>query len=165
MKQAKYNSPYGELTIVADEKYLYALFFSSQVHYYGHYNLGHIRMGSNPIIRKTVGWLAKYFKGKKVRADNIPIYLGKYKTQKKILSVLKEIPYGEEKPYQQIVEMLESDKIKQPNLLNAIKYFIEHNPILLIVPSHRVKDIKEYPCGIERKNILITYEKSKKFNL
>lgn len=159
MKQAKYESPLGTMIIVGDDTYIYALFFESQAHYYGrHYNLGVIRAGTTKAIDQAKIWLDQYFAGKNPNPDEILLVKSEYRIEDQVYQAISKIPYGQQWDYQQLLNVMEPNKQSNLNLLNAVKYFVQHNKLQILIPSHRVKD-NDYPGRPERRVALVNLEK------
>ena len=82
--------------------------------------------------------------------------------QKKVWAELLKIPYGKTKSYQEIAEM-----IGKPNAQRAVGSACNKNPILLIIPCHRVVSkagkLTGFACGIDRKEQLLNLEANQCF--
>ena len=78
--------------------------------------------------------------------------------QRKVWKALLEIPYGETRSYKQIAEA-----IGKPNASRAVGMANSKNPILLLVPCHRVIGAKGsltgYAGGLEMKQYLLNLER------
>ena len=72
---------------------------------------------------------------------------------------LDEIPYGETKSYKQIAEA-----IGNPKAVRAVGMANNRNPLLIVIPCHRViganGKLVGYAAGIEMKEYLLKLEKS-----
>ena len=79
--------------------------------------------------------------------------------QIQVWKVLQNIPYGETRSYKQIAEA-----IGNPKAVRAIGMANTRNPLLIVIPCHRVigKDgsLVGYGEGIEMKEFLLRLEKS-----
>ena len=77
--------------------------------------------------------------------------------QKIVWNALLEIPYGEVTTYKQIAK-----KIGNPEAARAVGAAIGKNPLLIIIPCHRVigtdGSLKGYLCGLEIKEKLLALE-------
>ena len=91
--------------------------------------------------------LEKYFSGEKVEFE-YPIELSGTVFQIKVWRKVMEIPYGETRSYQWVAESIGRPRAARP-VANALK----NNPIVLIVPCHRVirSDGKVAGSGFGRK--------------
>lgn len=76
--------------------------------------------------------LQEYFKGERSHFD-IPLNAIGTDFQRKVWTALKELSYGETTSYGEI-----ADKINRPGSSRAVGTAIGKNPILIVVPCHRV---------------------------
>ncbi len=101
--------------------------------------------------------LAEYFAGKR-RAFDVPLSVHGSKFQEAVWGALQTIPYGETRSYQQIARQIGSAKAAR-----AVGMANNRNPILILIPCHRVvgKDgtLVGYAGGIERKQYLLDLER------
>lgn len=104
--------------------------------------------------------LLEYFNGSKKENFDLPIDLEGFGTdlQKQILQAVSKIPYGQTKSYQAIAH-----EIGNPKAIQAVAHAIALNPILFVIPCHRViksnGEIGDYRGGKEFKQTLIEFEK------
>ncbi|MDD2971537.1 MAG: methylated-DNA--[protein]-cysteine S-methyltransferase [Lachnospiraceae bacterium] len=100
--------------------------------------------------------ISEYFAQKR-KAFDIPLSMRGSEFQKSVWSALRDIPYGETRCYQQIAERIENRKA-----CRAVGMANNRNPILIMIPCHRVvgKDGKlvGYAAGIDRKQYLLEME-------
>ena len=79
--------------------------------------------------------------------------------QKKVWTELLKIPYGKTKSYQEIAKA-----IGKSNAQRAVGSACNKNPILLIIPCHRVISktgkLTGFACGFDRKEQLLKLEES-----
>ena len=79
--------------------------------------------------------------------------------QKQVWKALLEIPYGETRSYKQIAEA-----IGNPKAMRAVGMANNRNPLLIVVPCHRViganGKMVGYGEGIEMKEFLLRLEGS-----
>lgn len=101
--------------------------------------------------------LSEYFL-KKRRSFELPLDLRGSQFQKRVWSELQRIPYGETRSYGEIAE-----NIGKPKAARAVGLANNRNPILIIIPCHRVvgkdKKLVGYAGGIERKKYLLELER------
>ena len=106
---------------------------------------------------KTVLQLEEYFDGRRKEFD-IPIKLRGTEFQKRVWKELLKIPYGKTVSYKDI-----SIKIGTPKACRAVGMANHNNPILIIVPCHRVinenKKLGGYALGLDLKRRLLELEK------
>ena len=117
-----------------------------------------IELRSTPILEEAVRQLEEYFSG--VRKEfQLPLDLRGTEFQKKVWQALLEIPYGETQSYGQIAE-----QIGNPKAMRAVGMANHNNPIMIIVPCHRVigkdRSMTGYACGIDVKEALLRLERS-----
>ena len=110
------------------------------------------------LLQEACRQLDEYFQGKRKNFD-LPIdYVGT-PFQEKVWRELQNIPYGETRSYEDIAV-----KIGSPKAVRAVGQANNRNPILLMIPCHRVihknGDISGFACGIETKKYLLDLEKS-----
>ena len=106
---------------------------------------------------KTALQLEEYFDGKRKEFD-ISIKLIGTEFQKKVWNELLKIPYGETVSYKDIAITTGS-----PKACRAVGMANHNNPILIIVPCHRVinenKKLGGYALGLDLKRRLLELEK------
>lgn len=116
----------------------------------------------NIVLSECKRQILEYFSGKRENFT-IPFCLTGTFFQQDVLRKLQDIPYGETKTYQQIAYSLGKEKA-----VRAVSKSIAKNPILLLIPCHRVigKDgrLHGYSGGLEVKEKLLKLEKNSKIN-
>lgn len=77
--------------------------------------------------------------------------------QQQVWKALQSIPYGETRSYRQIAE-----EIGNPKAMRAVGHANHRNPILLLIPCHRVigsnKSLTGFAAGLEVKQKLLDLE-------
>lgn len=105
--------------------------------------------------------LDEYFAGKRTDFE-LNISPKGTEFQKKVWAELLKIPYGKTKSYQEIAEA-----IGKPNAQRAVGSACNKNPILLIIPCHRVVSksgkLTGFACGVDRKEQLLKLEANQCF--
>lgn len=115
-----------------------------------------------PIIRQTITELMEYLDG---RRTDFSISLNPEGTQfqKKVWEALRAIPYGETRSYQEIAEAVGNKKASR-----AVGMANHHNPIMCIIPCHRVIGAKGnlvgYAGGLDKKAALLALEQNKRLS-
>ena len=113
------------------------------------------------LLQEACRQLDEYFQGQR-KTFELPINYAGTPFQEKVWRELQNIPYGETRSYEDIAV-----KIGSPKAVRAVGQANNRNPILLIIPCHRVihknGDISGFACGIETKKYLLDMEKSKIF--
>ena len=101
--------------------------------------------------------LREYF-SKKRRSFDVPLDLRGSEFQRRVWNELQGIPYGETRSYQDIAA-----RIGNPKAARAVGLANNRNPILIMIPCHRVvgknKKLVGYAAGLERKEYLLALEK------
>ena len=110
-----------------------------------------------PLLQEACRQLDEYFQGKRRKFD-LPLgYVGT-PFQESVWRELQKIPYGETRSYEDIAV-----GIGNPKAVRAVGQANNRNPILLLIPCHRVihksGDISGFACGIETKKYLLDLEK------
>ena len=110
---------------------------------------------------EVVKQLDEYFAGKRTKFE-LNICPKGTEFQKKVWAELLKIPYGKTKSYQEIAEA-----IGKTNAQRAVGSACNKNPILLIIPCHRVVSktgkLTGFTCGIDRKEHLMKLESNRGF--
>ena len=112
--------------------------------------------GTTPLLRGTVRQLAEYFHGKR-KTFSLPLSLRGTPFQQKDWSALCSIPYGETRSYRQI-----AGQIGSPKASRAVGQANHRNPVMILVPCHRViaadGTLGGYGGGLEMKRFLLHLE-------
>jgi methylated-DNA-[protein]-cysteine S-methyltransferase len=111
---------------------------------------------SDQVLLETQKQLDEYFAGTR-RIFNIPIGLGGTDFQRKVWMAITELGFGQTTTYRKI-----ADKIQNPAAIRAVGTAIGANPILIILPCHRIigtsGQLTGYAGGLERKRRLLDLE-------
>lgn len=75
----------------------------------------------------------RYFSGERVDLSGIPVRLKGTEFQLRVWRALRGIPYGETRSYSWIARA-----VGAPRAIRAVARAISRNPILVIIPCHRV---------------------------
>lgn len=112
---------------------------------------------STPLLQQTHIQLAEYFAGKRTQFTLPIAYPHATPFQHSVWNALRNIPYGETRSYEDIAVA-----IGNPKAVRAIGQANTRNPILLLVPCHRVINkngtIGGFGCGVEIKKQLLQLE-------
>ena len=102
--------------------------------------------------------LDEYFAGTR-RSFDFPCRAQGTPFQRKVWAALRDIPYGETRSYKQLAEA-----IGQPNACRAVGMANHANPILIVIPCHRVicadGSPGGYAGGAEMKKALLRLEQA-----
>jgi len=128
-----YQSPIGLLKITAEENYITGLYLcAGEV----------INAACSPLLQQACRQLTEYFAGERTRFT-LPIkYITGTSFQHSVWNALRNIPYGETRSYEDIAVA-----IGNPKAVRAIGQANHKNPILLLVPCHRVINKNGQPGG------------------
>ena len=111
----------------------------------------------SPLLIKACTQLTEYFAGERT-SFSLPI---KFTTgtpfQHSVWNALRNIPYGETRSYEDIAVA-----VGNPKAVRAIGQANHNNPVLLLVPCHRVINkngsLGGFGCGVEIKKQLLQLE-------
>lgn len=111
-----------------------------------------------PVIKEAFAQLSEYFSGKR-KTFNLPLLLKGTDFQKQVWQALLKIPFGETRSYKQIAEA-----IGNPKAVRAVGMANNKNPLLIVVPCHRViganGKLVGYAVGLDKKEYLLRLEGS-----
>lgn len=100
--------------------------------------------------------LEEYFAGERTTFD-MPIGLGGTDFQRKVWLTMNQVPLGQTTTYLKIAQ-----KLGNPGAIRAVGAAIGANPILVILPCHRVLgsdgDLTGYAGGLDKKKALLELE-------
>ncbi|MFC5213176.1 methylated-DNA--[protein]-cysteine S-methyltransferase [Streptomyces coerulescens] len=147
------DSPYGPLTLVADDGVLCGLYMTDQRHRPSEETFG--RRDESPFA-EAEDQLEAYFTGE-LKEFTLELRLLGTPFQRTVWEQLRQIPYGETRSYGQLADALgNSGASRAVGLANG------KNPIGIIVPCHRVVgangSLTGYGGGLDRKQRLLDFE-------
>lgn len=151
---AKYTSyvkhDIGKIMIKATEKSVVSVQFVEKIEYYN---------VSNSITEDAKRQLEEYFEGRR-KEFNIAIGIQGTEFQNKVWKELIKIRYGEYSTYSEVAKNINNEKA-----VRATGTAIGKNPILIIIPCHRViakgKKIGGFTAGVDIKKKLLDLENIK----
>lgn len=162
--KADYQSPLGEMTLLADESCLLGLWFKEQKYFSLGYDLSEAKNGENLPIIKATEWLNQYFRGENPSSKMIKLNPEVTEFRKKVLKILGDVPYGTLITYKQISKALQPNEQNPRNMSQAVGGAVAHNPISIIIPCHRVVgtdgSLTGYAGGLDKKKTLLALEES-----
>lgn len=148
------DSPYGPLTLVADDGVLSGLYMTDQRHRPAQETFG--GRDETP-FGEIVDQLTAYFEGE-LKDFTVELRLNGTPFQRSVWDRLRRIPYGETRSYGELAEDLGN-----PQASRAVGLANGKNPIGIIVPCHRVigagGGLTGYGGGLERKQRLLDFER------
>ena len=152
-----YFSPIGELALLSDGNSLIEirLYKSRYPSIAG--NLKTVECDDLNIFKTTRIWLDKYFNNENPDLKDVPLKFIGSEFQKKVMSLLCEIPYGTVTTYKDIAR-----KINPKMSAQAVGNAIGRNQLAIIVPCHRViganNNLVGFGGGLDVKKYLLNHE-------
>jgi methylated-DNA-[protein]-cysteine S-methyltransferase len=141
------STPIGELKIIANDSGLLSVKFVEQTV---------ADIDRNEHTQSSVNQLTEYFSGTRRQFDLTLTNAGTT-FQNEVWQQLMAVPFGETASYQDI-----ANNISNPKAVRAVGTANAKNPILIIVPCHRVigtnGSLTGYAGGINRKLWLLKHE-------
>ncbi|WP_217249423.1 methylated-DNA--[protein]-cysteine S-methyltransferase [Streptomyces sp. AC602_WCS936] len=148
------DSPYGALTLVAEDGALCGLYMTDQRHRPPEETFGAADDGP---FAQTEEQLTAYFAGE-LKDFTLDLRLNGTPFQRTVWDQLRKIPYGETRTYGEL-----ADALGNPAASRAVGLANGRNPIGIIVPCHRVigasGSLTGYGGGLERKRRLLDFER------
>ncbi|MFF7258955.1 methylated-DNA--[protein]-cysteine S-methyltransferase [Streptomyces sp. NPDC008159] len=148
------DSPYGPLTLVADDGVLCGLYMTGQRHRPPQETFG---PRDDTLLADAKEQLAAYFAGE-LRQFTLTLRLHGTPFQRGVWEQLARIPFGETRSYGELADALGSPKASR-----AVGLANGKNPVGIIVPCHRVVgsdgSLTGYGGGLDRKRRLLDFER------
>ncbi len=150
-----YDSPIGKLQLVASNTHLFAVLPKK---YFRNACDELIENNTHPLLLKAEKQLKEYFAGKRTKFD-IKLEMRGTVFQINAWRELQNIPYGETISYgQQATRISDAKKARAVGMANG------RNPLMIIVPCHRVIGasgaLTGFGGGLDAKQKLLDLEKS-----
>lgn len=153
-----YQSPIGELCLLASDCGLLGVYFVGQKYYERGYDSVEIVEQPTPILDVTRDWLYRYFAGDNPTVSDLVLAPSGTTFQHNVWSVLRAISYGETRTYGQIANELGYKSAR------AIGGAVGKNPLSIIIPCHRIigsdGSLTGYAGGVDRKIWLLNQEQA-----
>lgn len=113
----------------------------------------------SPLADDAARQIAEYFLGKRKKFD-IPLSFDKDTPfRRKVYSNLLKIPYGKTATYKDLAVMTGN-----PNASRAVGGALNKNPLLILVPCHRIVgsdgNLTGFAGGVDKKRFLLELEKN-----
>jgi len=148
------DSPYGPLTLVADDGVLCGLYMTDQRHRPPQETFGE---PDDDWSKEAEDQLLAYFEGE-LKEFTLEVRLHGTAFQRTVWEQLRRIPHGETRTYGEL-----ADALGNPRASRAVGLANGRNPIGIIVPCHRVVgadgSLTGYGGGLERKQRLLDFER------
>ncbi|MDE5615321.1 MAG: methylated-DNA--[protein]-cysteine S-methyltransferase [Alphaproteobacteria bacterium] len=152
-----YNSPVGRLLMECDDIALTGLWIENQKYYAVGADKNMAIYDNHPIFIEASKWLDAYFNSKTTMGCDLPLRPRGTDFQQRVWSALCTIPYGKTRTYGDIANQLNAHP-------RAVGGAVGRNPILIIIPCHRVLGtggtMTGYAAGTDIKQTLLKLEKS-----
>lgn len=153
-----YSSPLGTMLIIEENNALTHLTLSDNTQVLSNFPADSLQQKSSSVISSAKIQLNEYFKGTR-KIFQLPLNPIGTPFQKKVWNVLCTIPFGETRSYKEIALQIEN-----PKGCRAVGMANNRNPIMLIIPCHRVigtdGSLIGYAGGIEIKKWLLEHERT-----
>ena len=145
------QAPFGQLYLYADRSHLRTVSFREST------TINPQTNPQNPVLKETCAQLNDYFSGQRFEFD-IPMKLQGTIFQQRVWQQLQAIEYGTTNSYGQVAAA-----IQNPKAGRAVGMANNKNPIVVIVPCHRVigasGQMVGYGGGLPIKTWLLNHEK------
>ena len=146
----------GDLTLVASDNALAGVYFPHHWVKPSPEVLGDRVEATDPVIAGATRQLDEYLAGERTTFD-LPTVLRGDEFQRRVWSILEEIPYGGTSSYGDIAERLGDRTLAQ-----RVGKAVGQNPLSIVVPCHRVigknGSLTGYAGGLKRKQFLLELE-------
>lgn len=147
-----YNTKIGKIAIVENGEGITNIYPAEML------EIDKIEEKETEIIKETAKQLNEYLEGKR-KEFTIPLAPEGTDFQRRVWNELIKVPFGITVSYKDIAE-----RIGNPKASRAVGMANNRNPILIIVPCHRVVgsngSLVGYACGLEVKKELLKIEDS-----
>ncbi|MER5383840.1 methylated-DNA--[protein]-cysteine S-methyltransferase [Streptomyces sp. NPDC002688] len=147
------DSPYGPLTLVADDGVLCGLYMVGQRHRPSEESFGE---RDDTLFDEVTEQLHAYFEGE-LKEFTLELRMAGTPFQRSVWDQLRQIPYGEIRSYGELAQALGNMGASR-----AVGLANGKNPIGIIVPCHRVVgangSLTGYGGGMDRKKRLLDFE-------
>lgn len=116
-----------------------------------------------PVLISAKNWLERYFAGNNPDPSELPVAPEGTAFQQTVWSLLRQIPYGKTVTYGSLAAKTAAILNKPRMSPQAIGGAVGRNPVLILIPCHRVLGADDkltgFSAGIERKITLLELEK------
>ena len=141
------DSPLGPLKITATDKGISGIAFCAES----------LRETDHPLLKDTEKQLREYFAGNR-KVFDLPLDPQGTEFQKLVWQALRDIPFGATRSYGEIARV-----IGRPKAARAVGMANHVNPIVIVVPCHRVIGadgrLTGYGGGLDKKEYLLKHER------
>ena len=156
-----YESPLGAMTMASDSEHLTGLWFDGQKYDRSTISDDAVLRPHLPVFTQTSQWLDAYFGGTDP-GFTPPIRVEGSDFKKMVTSIMLSIPFGATSTYARIAAEVARRMGRKQMSAQAVGGAVGRNPIVLIVPCHRVLasdgSLRGYAGGVDRKERLLEME-------
>lgn len=156
-----YESPLGAMTMASDGEHLTGLWFDGQKYDRSTISEDALAQPLLPVFTQTTQWLDSYFGGTDP-GFTPPISVEGSNFKKMVSSIMLSIPFGATSTYARIAAEVARRTGRTHMSAQAVGGAVGRNPIVLIVPCHRVLasdgSLRGYAGGVDRKERLLQME-------
>lgn len=151
------TTAWGSMCLASTPQAIAGLWFEGQTHF--PQDLPSVRSERVPFQEALEAQLQAYFQGQR-QTFELPLQpLGGTAFQQRVWRALSELPYGHTCTYQAL-----ADRLGQPRATRAVASAIARNPLILLIPCHRVigadGSLRGFAAGVEVKRRLLALEKN-----
>ena len=131
-----YHSTFGSFTILSDDYYIRKIEI-------GKHPLpdNAVWQENHPLLQEAERQMKEYFSGKR-KTFSLPLAPDGTQFQKAVWALLQQIPYGETISYGALAKRLD-----RPKAARAIGGACHRNPIVIVIPCHRVVGVNGHLTG------------------
>jgi methylated-DNA-[protein]-cysteine S-methyltransferase len=148
MEKIVVNTAFGHVKIEAEHQSIRRLDLTNEP----------ILSSNSPVLNRAADQIRRYFDGESIAFD-LPLNPTGTPFQCAVWQALTEIPYGETRSYQDIAKSIGNIKA-----VRAVGGAVNKNPIMIVIPCHRVigKDgsLVGFYGGLDLKQRLLNLEKA-----
>lgn len=145
-----YETKIGTMGIAGDDQGVTDVFLGERASAQG------MRLAETPLLCQAAREIREYLDGER-RGFQTEIHLEGTPFQKKVWEALCQIPYGETRSYKEIAQ-----SIGEPRACRAVGMANNKNPVMILVPCHRVVgsdgSLTGYAGGLDVKRALLEIE-------
>lgn len=143
------DTPVGRLAVATDGCAVLSIMIAND-------RVSGLAQAETPVAMQTINELEEYFAGKR-KEFGIPIRMNGTAFQIRVWNELLKIPHGSVTTYGEIAA-----RIGKPGAARAVGMACNRNPLLIVVPCHRVVgqngSLTGYVAGTDKKRMLIELE-------
>ena len=151
MTAQAYSSPLGRILLRAEGGYLVSLQFDESTGLSQH---GRADPADQTVLEAAAAWVARYFRGEEP-GPTPPLLPAGTEFQRRVWALAASVPRGETRSYGDLARALGSSP-------RAVGAALARNPILLMIPCHRVLGqggrLTGFAAGLPRKQALLRLE-------